>query len=359
MYTCQNPSPSPPPLTPPPSPPLPLPPLPSPPPSPTPSSPPPPPPPPRNWLTVTTIVGDCGGKVLQWKGAIEAPLLAELQRATQNTVRVCRGRTGHHQPYTATHVYDGGDLWPHVYMDDLDDLRVEPGVTAEFTISSDKSLLINGQPCYQFKDDGADTTLGAGIGQLWKVFRMNGDQSLDTCAPPPPPAHPPPLPPGASAVTRTQFSLTLGSSRRRLNDPKRRGMQTLEELYAQLQAALAAVKAGVMVLMPEGVTEDEVSVSATEQALDVAITTLQEDEKTSRVQTAVQDPAFEVSLSLAAGTDVSIVEDTGVQTSSFTLLAPSTPPSPPRPPPYPPNLNRTPRHQNRRCRLRRQLNLRG
>jgi hypothetical protein len=278
--------------------------------------------------------------VLQWQGArnISTPGgAATSERRTLYSFAVDTSDTV--QPYTAVHIYSDGDFWPHVYMNDLDDLRLEDGITADFTISADGSLLVNGQPCYQFKDDDANSVLGAGAANIWKVFRANGAQSLDTCAPPPPPAPPSPLPPGAAAVTQTTFSLTLGSTRRRLELLKhRRILQTLEELYAQLQEALAAVNTGIMVLMPEGVTEDEVSVSATEQALDVAITTDQGDAKTERVQTSVNDPAFEVSLSLAAGTDVSIVQETGVQTSSFTVLAPSQPPAPPSPPPYPPGL---------------------
>ena len=342
LYTCQHPSPSTPPPHLPPSLPPPPPPSPSSPPSPQPLPPPPPPPPPRDWLVVSTIVGPCGGRVLQWQGATEGVTpggTATSQRRTLYSFAVDTPDTV--QPYTATHVYSDGDFWPHVYMDDLDDLRLESGITAEFTISADKSLLVNGQPCYQFKDDGANSVLGAGVANIWKVFRADGAQSFDTCAPPPPPAPPSPLPPGAAAVSRTSFSLSLGSTRRRLRDIKdqhRRGLQTLEELYAQLQAALAAVKQGVMVLMPEGVTDEEVSVSATEQALDVAITTNQADEKTTRVQQAVEDPAFEVSLSLAAGTDVSIVQDTGVTTAALTVFAPSQPPAPPSPPPYPPGL---------------------
>lgn len=285
---------------------------------------------------MSTIVGPCGGRVLQWQGARNGTTpggVATTERRTLYAFAVDQPDTI--QPYTATHFYSGGDFWPHVYIDNLNDLQLEQGVTADFTMSSDTSLLVNGQPCYQFKDDDADSVLGAGAANIWKVFRANGDQSLDTCNPPPPPSPAPGLPPGASAVTQTTFSLTLGASRRRLD---RRQAQTLEELYAQLQQALAAVKAGVMVLMPEGVTEDEVSVSATEQALDVAITTEQNSEKTQRVQQSVQDPAFEVSLSLAAGTDVSIVEETGVQVSSFTVFAPSQPPAPPAPPPHPPGL---------------------
>ncbi len=337
IYECQWKSPSAPP-SPPPAPPLPNPPPSVPPPSAPPPSPPPPlpppPPPPRDWLIVSTIVGPCGGKVLQWQGARNGATpggFATNERRTLYAFAVDQPDTI--QPYTASHFYSGGDFWPHVYIDDLNDLQLEEGITADFTISADGSLLVNGQPCYQFKDDDADGVLGAGVANIWKVFRSDGAQSLDTCAPPPPPSPSPSLPPGASAVTQTTFSLTLGASRRRL---ERRETQTLEELYAQLQQALAAVKQGVMVLMPEGVTEDEVSVSATEQALDVAITTQQNTEKTQRVQESVTDPAFEVSLSLAAGTEVSIVEDTGVQVSSFTVLAPSQPPSPPAPPPHPP-----------------------
>ena len=349
IYKCQLQSPSPPP-SPPPSAPPPSPAPSDPPPAPPPPAPPPPlpppPPPPRDWLVVSTIVGPCGGKVLQWQGANNGTTpggVATSERRTLYAFAVDQSDTI--QPYTAVHVWSSGTLWPHVYMNDLDDLRIEPGIAAEFTISADGSLLVNGQPCYQYSEDTTESADGAGAANIWKVFRTNGAQSLDTCAPPPPPSPPSPLPPGTQMVTETTFSLSLASDRRRLlldASGNRRSMQSLADLYAQLQAALAAVKQGVLVLMPPGVNEDDVTVTATEQELDVGVRSDPNDPVGVEVQQSVSDPAFAVSLSLAAGTDVTLVEDKGVQTSTFLLSAPSTPPSPPASPPFPPGGAPTP-----------------
>ena len=135
-------------------------------------------------------------------------------------------------------------------------------------------------------------------------------------------------------MSETTFSLNLGSSspppsaRRKLKDAlPRRKLQTLEELYAQLQAALAAVKQGVLVLMPPGVQEDDVRVTATEQTLDVGVRTNPNDATGDSVRASVEDPAFAVSLSLAAGTDVSLAQGQAVQTSTFLISAPSAPPA--------------------------------
>ena len=88
--------------------------------------------------------------------------------------------------------------------------------------------------------------------------------------------------------------------------------------------------------MPEGVREEDVSVSATETNLDVGIRTNDNDVSSQTIQASVQDPAFAVSLSLAAGTEVVLVNDTGIQVTTGIVPAPSTPPSPPHAPPFPP-----------------------
>ena len=158
---------------------------------------------------MSTVVGPCGGKVLQWQGAIEGNTpggTATSEKRTLYSFAVDQPDTT--QPYTAVHLYQG-TFWPHVYMNDLDDLRLEEGIVADFTISADKSLLINGQPCYQFINDDSESALGAGSANIWKVFRVDGAQSFDTCAPPPPPTPPSPLPPGAALITETTFSLAF------------------------------------------------------------------------------------------------------------------------------------------------------